>query len=398
MNSDEQLTAPAPAPRRVELTRVTVQINHRLTHELYETLRELNVGGYYVEQSRMVLLHERKRRSRMFVTTISLDDSPAERVSFCVGADHAARIAAVLSTRFRFHLGGRGTLRQEVVQSYVSSESSGASTGEATGDEGHTEGSGRTPAGLPGFRRGLTGITFILSSSTTGNLVAKTALELGVCVPYISLGVGTGVRDRLGLLRITIPADKEIVELVAPDHDAEGILNLIVQECKLDQPGRGFAYLYPVSEATLSPRLRIGRQEHAASVEQIIHAIDELRGETQWRTRYAAPTHRDRAVRLRRDQREISITCSENRTDDFVATAVRLGVGGATTARVRALGADTQTTPGAIVAQERTTMVVPEGLVGTIVQGLSADGLFAPESSGRIDVAEVRGAYSYPGR
>lgn len=383
------------APQGQELSRVTVHINHRLTHDLYEALRELEVGRYYVEQSRMVLLHEKRRRSRLFIRTLSLDESPSERVSFCTPQDQAEELATRLSERFRFDLGGRGTLRIEDVTSYVAA---GTPETDAPATDSDKPLAGSKGSRHPGFRRGLTGITFILSSSDTGNLIAKTALELGVCVPYISLGVGTGIRDRLGLLRITIPADKEIVELIAPDHDAEGILNLIAEECKLNQPGRGFAYLYPVRQAALSPRLRIGRQEHAASIEQIISAIDELRGETRWRTRFAAPGHHDRTVRLRRDQREISITCSENRSDDIVARAVQLGAGGATTARVRALGSETQNIPGAIVAQERTTMVVQEDLVDSIVSGLCSEGLFSTDTAGRIEVAEVRGAYSYPGR
>jgi len=117
----------------VERTRVTVQINHRLTHELYDALQELNVNCYYVEQSRMVLLHEKKRRSRMFVTTLSLDESLAERVSFYVGAGQAADIAAALSARFRFDLGGRGALRQESVQSYIALQTAG--TGSEEPDE-----------------------------------------------------------------------------------------------------------------------------------------------------------------------------------------------------------------------------------------------------------------------
>ena len=374
--------------RSSTVARVTVHINHRLSHKLYDSLKELAVGRFFVEPSRMVLLQEKKRRSRLFARILSLDENPAERISFCLPMERVAHVATSLSEEFRFDLAGRGSLYLEHVTSY--STGSTATGGTTTHD------ANETVAGLSRFRTGLTGITFILSNPDAGNQVAKTALELGVCVPYISLGVGTGIRDELGLLRITIPADKEIVELVAPDHDAEGLLRLIVDECRLNQPGRGFAYIYPIHSAALSPQLRIGRQEHAASIEQIIGAIDELRGETRWRTRFASTEEqRGQANSLQRDEREVSVICSEGHSDAYVATASRIGVRGATTAKVRALGTDADFAAGGVVAHERTTMIVPASLVDSLVHGIVEAGLFEAETAGRVEITAVTASYSY---
>ncbi len=374
------------------VARITVHINHRLSHKLYDSLKELNVGRFFVEPSRMVLLQEKKRRSRLFARVLSLDENPAERISFCLPTDRVSQVATSLVQEFRFDLAGRGSLYIEHVTSY----SPGRSTVHDSDEQSNEE--APSTASLDGFRTGLTGMTFILSNPDAGNQVAKTALELGVCVPYISLGVGTGIRDQLGLLRVTIPAEKEIVELVAPDHDAEGLLRLIVDECRLNQPGRGFAYLYPIHSAALSPRLRVGRQEHAASIEQIIGAIDELRGETRWRTRFAtAGEQSDQADSLKRDEREVSLICSEGHSDSYVATASRIGVRGATTSKIRALGtdADADAAPVGVVAHERTTMIVSASLVESLVQGIVEDGLFEAENTGRIEITDVTAAYSY---
>lgn len=373
------------------VARITVHINHRLSHKLYDSLKELRVGRFFVEPSRMVLLQEKKRRSRLFARILSLDENPAERVSFCMPIERVEQVATRLVEEFRFDLAGRGSLYIEQVTGY-----SPARTAAARDADEASAGATAQPARLSGFRTGLTGMTFILSNPDAGNQVAKTALELGVCVPYISLGVGTGIRDQLGLLRITIPAEKEIVELVAPDHDAEGLLRLIVDECRLNQPGRGFAYLYPVHSAALSPRLRIGRQEHAASIEQIIGAIDELRGETRWRTRFATTEEQEKTANsLRRDEREVSLICSEGHSDAYVATASRLGVRGATTAKIRALGTDNDMGPGSIVAHERTTMIVSASIVESLVQGIAVDGFFEAENGGRIEITKVTATYSY---
>ncbi|TVR93070.1 MAG: hypothetical protein EA428_02720, partial [Spirochaetaceae bacterium] len=136
-----------------------------------------------------------------------------------------------------------------------------------------------------------------------------------------------------------------------------------------------------------------------ASIEQIIGAIDELRGETRWRTRFAsAGDQSGQADSLKRDEREVSLICSEGHSDAYVATASRIGVRGATTAKVRALGTDTDADPAlssGVVAHERTTMIVSASLVEALVQGIVEDGLFEAENTGRIEITNVTAAYSY---
>jgi hypothetical protein len=74
-------------------------------------------------------------------------------------------------------------------------------------------GSRSTPAQPAGTRRrfpllgDLSGIGCILPRGL-GDPIARIALELGTCVPAITFGIGTGLRDRLGLLRIAIPAER----------------------------------------------------------------------------------------------------------------------------------------------------------------------------------------------
>jgi hypothetical protein len=51
--------------------------------------------------------------------------------------------------------------------------------------------------------------------------LAEALLELGVCVPIVFFGEGMGLRDKLGLLRITIPREKEVIWFIVPRSDAD---------------------------------------------------------------------------------------------------------------------------------------------------------------------------------
>jgi hypothetical protein len=246
-------------------------------------------------------------------------------------------------------------------------------------------------------RRSLTAITCILSHPGAGNALARLALELGVCVPVISAGAGTGLRDRLGLLRVTIPREKEFVHLIAPAHDAEGILGMLVEAGQLNQPGRGFVYTRPVDLAVLNTRLRVGRQRTAASIEQIVAAIDDLSGGTGWRRRYPElelfqpPDRRT----LSRELCELTLTNDEEHTDDFVQAAVAAGAAGATRAEVGRID------PGddaVAAACERTVVVVPAARRHQVVQALLAVAARSAVVAGTLEIAAVLAAYSYAPR
>jgi hypothetical protein len=116
-----------------------------------------------------------------------------------------------------------------------------------------------------------------------GNALAEAILELGVCVPVIFFGTGVGVRDRLGLMRITIPVDKDIIWFVVPRSDADLVEKTLIPRGRLDVPGQGFLYMIPIHAPVVNLRIRHGRRFHAATMEQVIAALDEVRGSSDWR-------------------------------------------------------------------------------------------------------------------
>ena len=117
----------------------------------------------------------------------------------------------------------------------------------------------------------------------SGNALAQSVLELGVCVPIIFFGDGVGLRDRLGLMRITVPVEKEIIWFIVPRVDAELVEKTLIPRARLDVPGQGFLYKFNVHAPVVNLRVRQGKRVHAATMEQVIAALDEVQGSSDWR-------------------------------------------------------------------------------------------------------------------
>ncbi|HAE37207.1 MAG TPA: hypothetical protein DCG57_01050, partial [Candidatus Riflebacteria bacterium] len=181
-------------------------------------------------------------------------------------------------------------------------------------------------------------ITGIQSKSGSGEHLFRVALKLGAGVPVVGIGLGTGIRDRLGLLRITISPEKELVYLMVPAHDADGLQRLLIEEGHIDRPGGGFLYQTPIRAGMVDSLLRIGHQEHAASIEQIIAAIDDLKKSTAWRKRFFGVDEDSGGKNASAfTHREVSFFCHDGLGDSFVHAAMQAGAEGATMSRVRTL-------------------------------------------------------------
>lgn len=180
----------------------------------------------------------------------------------------------------------------------------------------------------------LSYVTCVLSIPKSGEQLAKIALDLGICVPLLTSGTGNDIRDQLGLIRITIPAEKEIVHIVMPEQDSNSIIRLLSEQAHLDKPGRGFIYQTPVSMGLIDTRMKIGGQSYAASIEQIIAAIDSLKAGTSWRRRLDEETSSSNKAYLPQDNCEVSIISDEDRIDLLREACLKVGALGATTSRV----------------------------------------------------------------
>ncbi len=84
--------------------------------------------------------------------------------------------------------------------------------------------------------------------------VLKAARAVGAAGGFVHLARGTGARERLGLLGITVEAEKEVITLVVPADFEELLCATVYRAGGLGTPGSGFLYVTPIERlATYVP-------------------------------------------------------------------------------------------------------------------------------------------------
>lgn len=135
---------------------------------------------------------------------------------------------------------------------------------------------------LVSFKRDLTGI-FCIAEGQMTETVARAAVQAGAPGPTVNYCFGRGLRDRILLLRIAKSADKEFIQTVVENCDAEPVFNAMANAGRIDEPGRGFIYRVPIEKGVNNIASVFGVTRHSASFQQIVAAIDELKGGRDWR-------------------------------------------------------------------------------------------------------------------
>ena len=113
--------------------------------------------------------------------------------------------------------------------------------------------------------------------------ISSAAITAGAHGPIIHYSEGRGLRDRLGWLRITKQAEKEVMTVVVDNADADNVFKAMAIAGKLHLPGRGFMYQMPVEKGLFNLPSQFDANQYEANMQQIISAIDHLMGDNHWR-------------------------------------------------------------------------------------------------------------------
>ncbi len=132
------------------------------------------------------------------------------------------------------------------------------------------------------FKRDLTALIHT-TDRNAAEPIARAAIKAGAQGATITYVRGYGLRDRLGLLRITKKHDKELITVVVDEYDLEAVFQAMAQAGRVEQPGRGLIYQLPVSKGLTNLASVFQAKKHSASIQQMVRAIDSLQGGTQWR-------------------------------------------------------------------------------------------------------------------
>jgi nitrogen regulatory protein PII len=221
---------------------------------------------------------------------------------------------------------------------------------------------------------------------------------MGFSVPVITYGTGMGLRDKLGLLRITIPVSKEIISFIVSRHDAEEALHLVSDRARIDHPGRGFIYLFPIRHAVVNTKIRRGEAEKVASIEQIVAAIDEMSGNSVWRRRTAVGRLRKRRAPVLTGLSNYTIYDLEGQTADLVRAAMTAGASGATLSNLRLDRFDDSQVSTITRSREMSDLIIPSNIVDPVLKSSLAHGLMDGESNAAVELSSVEMASTYLNR
>ena len=92
-------------------------------------------------------------------------------------------------------------------------------------------------------------VTCVVQRGLADDLV-KAAQEAGAQGATIYFGRGSGVRERLGLLGLTVEAEKEIITILVANDQVDRVFEKMTQDGNLDTPGMGIIYVTPLEKVS----------------------------------------------------------------------------------------------------------------------------------------------------
>ena len=91
-------------------------------------------------------------------------------------------------------------------------------------------------------------ITCIVQRGLADEIV-EAAQEAGAQGATIYYARGSGVRERLGILGVTIEVEKEVINIVVATDQVDRVFEKMYLAGRLDTPGMGLMYITPLEKA-----------------------------------------------------------------------------------------------------------------------------------------------------
>lgn len=357
--------------------KITLEVQRSLLPQLKHRLQAWGLSSYAVQPGRRTVYREGAPWA-FWTWTTQLDEEPLELVELYYSGDDGALLRALVA-ELELNYPGRGSVYSEEVRL----EGPALPLNTAPAPEGF---------GAPLFQDWA--LVSCVVQRGRAEPLCRAALDLGVSVPSVYFGQGSGLRERLGLLRVTIPAEKEIVNLIVPAAEAPDLMDTLIVEGRLNQPGRGFLYHAPLRFGLADTRLYRGPQRHVATMEQVILALDRLQGDTKWRRRAWSQVAggRQKLEKSKMALVSVNLNCPNGTSKELISLARDLGAPGATTTQ------QTWTLPRASAfeaVRECAALVVPHDLLETVMAGWRDRGAFEAPGGLLVELKPVSESYSF---
>ncbi len=368
----------------VQLIKVTCIVNKSISVVIYNALKELHLPFVLVQSARTSVLKE-KHFIFDYRTATKVEEHLVDIYRFYIPEQYEYAVLSLLANEADLSIPGRGSIYSEDVELIGMRQ--------CTFDEDRLK---KLSVPKPHLLSGIMGICCIVQRGQ-GTSLEKAILDKAISVPVITYGIGMGLRNKLGLLRITIPVDKEVLSLTVHKQDALAAMNLIIDVARLHHPGKGFIYMYPIRHGIIDTKLYHGKARHVASMEQIIAAIDDMKGNTDWRRKTASVARHGEHRRYLTDLINYTIICNEGKTEDIIKAAMNAGAGGATLSNLRCSRFKEEDLSLSSHAKEMSDLIIASKLREPVFAEMEKSGLFAEDTDGIIEISSVDRASTYFG-
>lgn len=364
-----------------DIVRITCKVHTSLFQALLEALKQAGVYNLHQLSGRMAVLTD-PRGLAVLLKSSGLSSEPVEVLSFLVPVSQELEALRLVAASCRLMIPGRGTVYSERLRVLKQSPESQLNQQLAL-----------TPAEVPGLQvfSDMTAIGCIVQRSQSDEIVSM-LLDIGV-VPTVTYASGTGIRDRLGLLRITLPKEKDLIQVTVGPAEADVITEKMIAAGHLDRPGKGFVYQAPVSHGVINFKTSKRRIGHAASVDQIIAAIDQIQGDFSWRQGLTGLEQVSRRSYM--SGVELSFYLKEGLSETLTQAVMALGVTGATVISPKLLNPAYPAENNILPAREIVRIMVPEHLTENLLQLSVELGLCEAGQESIILCSRVPRAFTY---
>jgi len=367
----------------MSIIRISIYIVRPMTKQILDSMAKVGVVDYNIVAGRSPLLEEKTNKGGIMNLLFSgsgIVDKPIDIIQFLISEENEDEVLKYLISEGQLMLSGRGTIYSENVE--VPKAHAGCLVNQVQNVPVIDDVS---------MLDEISGVCCIVQRGQ-GESIAETVLESGLGAPNITYGIGTGVRDKMGLLRITIPADKELVWMTSSNYDIDMMMDTLIKAGRLDQPGKGFIYNFPLRKGILNMQVSRGAQKSAANMEQIVSALDRIQGGIEWRRRDFSEDSSNRVYL--ENLIDFTLICDEGGADELVSVAMAAGVAGATIAKIKHVGEK-----GALAkSRESCEMIVSKEIFDNIMTALEGAEAFGDKYHGQVITHQTTKAFTYLGK
>ncbi len=376
--------------KQENLIKITCDLYKVVSSKVTLLLEKIGILVFNIQAAKSVVLREKKRLFNISEDTV-LEEDLTDIIFFYIPMEFEEVVLSLIAKEAELNHPGRGTIYSETKGIYSEDIKffDIEKLKEIKIDEKEQI----------RFQDDFVEITAILQRGDSTDIV-RNILDMGICVPRVTFGIGGGIRTRLGLLRIAVPSEKEIVTVLVNRDDSIEIMDNLVEAAKLDQPGKGFMYMAPVRKILINTKFFRGKSKHIASVEQIISAIDDIKGNNNWRRKFSnIESNFRKKIKYQKDMINFMIISNDGTLSEIVNKTMKVGASGATIYTISTKSPQTNQNNREesfiLPKREMANLAINKKIYDDIFTVVSNIGIFNKECSGIIEISDIIQSCTY---